>query len=67
MKRIESSSNPVFRELLALGASARDRRRLGLSVIEGAHLLGAFAARYGPPHRLFVPERTMAALGSIGD
>lgn len=67
MKRIESSSNPVFRELLALGASARDRRRLGLSVIEGAHLLGAFAARYGAPHRLFVPERTMAALGSIGD
>lgn len=66
MKRIESASNPLFRELLALAESARHRRRLGLSVIEGAHLLGAFAARHGAPHRLFVSERTMAALGSLG-
>lgn len=66
MKRIESAANETFRELLALAGSARDRRRLGLSVIEGAHLLGAYLGRHGSPQRLFLPARTAAAIEDAG-
>ena len=61
MKRIESSANPVFRELLSLSSSTRERSRLGLSVIEGIHLVQAFVARHGAPLQLFVPQRSMPA------
>jgi len=62
MKRIESPSNERFRALVALAGSARDRRREGLSVIEGAHLLAAYLARHGAPRQLFLPARTAAEL-----
>lgn len=62
MKRIESAANETFRDLLALAGSARERRRQGLSVIEGAHLLEAWLARNGLPRRLFLPARTAAAI-----
>ena len=67
MKQIVSTSNPVFRELLALSHSARERRRAGLSVIEGVHLLGAFVARHGRPLRVFVPQRSLAAIEAAPD
>lgn len=60
MKRIESAANAQFRGLLALSGSARERRRLGLSVIEGAHLLDAYLNRHGAPQHLFVPQRATA-------
>lgn len=62
MKRIESSANPVFRELLALSSSTRERRRLSLSVIEGVHLVEAFVARHGPPLQLFVPQGSLPGI-----
>lgn len=62
MKRIQSPANEVFRELLALSGSARERRRRGLSVIEGVHLLGAWVAAKGPPRRIFLPSRVAEAL-----
>ena len=62
MKRIESSANPVFRELLSLASSTRERSRLGLSGIEGAHLVEAFVARHGAPLQLFVPQRSFAGI-----
>lgn len=65
MKRIDSAANESFRELLALAGSARERRRRGLSVIEGAHLLEAYLARHGAPRRLFLPARS--AGGSIAE
>src|SRR5690606_55512 len=61
-KQIVSPSNPTFRELLALAGSARERRRLGLTVIEGLHLLQAFVTRHGAPLRLFLPQRSLAAI-----
>ena len=64
MKRIESAANEGFRELLALAGSARERRRQGLSVIEGAHLLEAYLARHGAPRRIFLPARTAAAIAA---
>lgn len=65
MKRIESAANPQFRNLLGLAASARDRRKLGLSVIEGAHLLDAYLTRHGRPVELFVPEHPSAEVSAL--
>jgi TrmH family RNA methyltransferase len=62
MKQIASTSNPAFRDLLALSGSARERRTRGLSVIEGIHLVEAFVARHGNPQQLYLPQRSVAAL-----
>lgn len=67
MKQIVSPANATYRELLALATSARERRRLGLSVIEGLHLLQAYVARHGAPRRLFVPQRSAAAIEGAPD
>lgn len=52
-QRIVSASNARYRELQALAGSARERRRRGLSVIEGTHLLERYLARFGPPLAVF--------------
>jgi len=62
MKRIESSLNPFFRDLRELASSARHRRSLGLSVIEGMHLLETFLASGGTPTQLYLPERSLGLL-----
>lgn len=48
-RRITSRDNPVFREALALTQSARERRRLGRSILEGIHLCQAWLERPEPP------------------
>ncbi len=63
MKRIESAANPFYRDLRELAGSARHRRALGLSVIEGVHLLEAFLAGGGTPLQLYLPERSLGLLG----
>jgi TrmH family RNA methyltransferase len=42
MKAVSSRDNPAFKALAKLAGSAAERRRRGLSVIEGAHLVEAF-------------------------
>jgi TrmH family RNA methyltransferase len=41
-RRISSRDNPLFREVAELAHSARERRKLGRSVLEGIHLCEAF-------------------------
>lgn len=60
MKRIVSRDNPTFRELLALSGSARERRRLGLSLLEGVHLCEAWLDRFGAPRQALVTETALA-------
>jgi TrmH family RNA methyltransferase len=48
-RRITSRDNPTFRELAELARSARERRRLGRSVLEGVHLCEAWLQRRGAP------------------
>lgn len=48
-RRISSRDNSTFRELAELAHSARERRRLGRSVLEGVHLCEAWLQRHGPP------------------
>ncbi len=61
---IVSAANERFRRLLALASSARERKRHGLSVIEGAHLVQAWLDRFGTRERglqVFVARRALAA------
>jgi TrmH family RNA methyltransferase len=67
VKEIVSSANAEFRALISLTKSARERRGLGLTVIEGVHLLEAFVARHGAPKQLFVPERSRRATEARSD
>ena len=48
-RRIRSCDNATFRELAELAHSARERRRLGRSVLEGIHLCEAWLLRHGSP------------------
>ncbi len=48
-RRITSRDNPTFREVAELAHSARERRRLGRSVLEGVHLCEAWLQRHGVP------------------
>ncbi|MCL4185364.1 MAG: RNA methyltransferase [Burkholderiaceae bacterium] len=59
-RAIVSASNERFRRLLELTTSARERRRQGLSVIEGVHLVQAWLACFGAQAgdaQVFVPRR----------
>lgn len=49
MKSITSSDNPRFRTLLKLAQSARERRTAGLSLLDGIHLVAAYAEHVGSP------------------
>lgn len=60
---VTSSSNARYRRLLALAGSSRERARAGVVVLEGAHLLQAWADRFGrgvEPLELFAARRGMA-------
>lgn len=55
-RRITSRENPLFRELLLVAGSARERRRREASLIEGVHLCDAYLRRHGQPLRTVVSE-----------
>lgn len=57
LKVITSRSNPEIKRLHALAQSAKDRRKLGLSVLDGAHLLRAALEARWPLHAVFVSEQ----------
>jgi len=59
-REIASTANPRYRRLVELAGSARERRRLGQSLIEGAHLMRAWLERFGDSCedvQVFVPRR----------
>ncbi len=47
MKIITSADNPRFRALLKLAQSSRERRTAGLSLLDGIHLVAAYAEHVG--------------------
>jgi TrmH family RNA methyltransferase len=49
MPRITSPDNPRLKQAVRLIASSRDRRKAGLCVLEGAHLIGVYIERHGAP------------------
>jgi RNA methyltransferase, TrmH family len=52
MKPITSTDNPRFRALLKLAQSSRERRDAGLSLLDGIHLVAAYAEHVGAPDEI---------------
>ena len=61
MKHITSRDNPFYKSLLKLTGNARQRRKAGQTLLDGAHLLAAYRACGGKPLHLL---HTGAALQS---
>jgi len=49
MQRIASRANALYRDLLRIGRSTRERRSAGRALIDGPHLISAWLDRRGPP------------------
>ena len=67
MKHITSAENPKFKSLLKLHQSSRERRKAGLSLLDGVHLVGAYLEHVGAPVEVAVgrgalDNREIAAL-----
>lgn len=56
MKRITSADNPRFRILRELAVSSRERRKSGLTVLDGAHLVAAYRSGVGAPEQLVISD-----------
>jgi RNA methyltransferase, TrmH family len=56
MKKITSRDNPLYKTLHKLAASTRERKKLGLSLLDGVHLIEMYQAQYGAPKTLLVSE-----------
>jgi TrmH family RNA methyltransferase len=56
---VTSSDNPRFKELRRLAQSAQARKKSGLSVLDGAHLVDAYRKHHGAPQQLVVSRSGM--------
>jgi RNA methyltransferase, TrmH family len=72
MKQISSRDNPHYKELLRLAGSSRARRGEGTILLEGVHLVQAYASRFGTSSlRMFIKHTArqhseIAPLAEIG-
>jgi TrmH family RNA methyltransferase len=60
MKTVASRDNPSFKAISKLVSSAAERRKTGMSVLDGVHLLGAFLDAGGKPEEVMVSEAGLA-------
>ena len=56
MKTVTSRDNAAYKAMARLVSSASERRKTGLTVLEGAHLLGAFLEAGGRPEQVMVSQ-----------
>ena len=56
IKTISSRDNPVYKHLKLLASSTQARKKAGLSVLDGAHLVSAYLERRGAPAMMAVSE-----------
>ena len=56
LKLIRSRDNPRFKALRDLATSTRERRKAGLALLDGAHLISAYRASGGVPEQLILSE-----------
>lgn len=57
MKAISSRDNPAYKAWKKLSQSGRERRKAGLTLLEGMHLLTAWQAQQGLPQTVLVGEQ----------
>ncbi|MFA7281694.1 MAG: RNA methyltransferase [Sterolibacterium sp.] len=69
MKLISSRANPGFKQLRLLAEDAREQRRTGTALLEGAHLVSAYRDKIGLPEQLIVSEHgaTQAEIRALCD
>ena len=60
MKSITSADNPRYKALHRLVQSSQERRKSGLSVLDGIHLVEAYRAHVGLPQQLVVSRQGLA-------
>lgn len=60
MKSVASRDNPSYKAMARLVASAAERRKTGMSVLDGTHLLGAYLDAGGKPEEIMVSEAGLA-------
>ncbi|MCZ7564235.1 MAG: RNA methyltransferase [Burkholderiales bacterium] len=56
MKRIQSRENAWYKSLVKLASSSRERRRLGMAILDGPHLIEAWRARGGIAEAIVASE-----------
>lgn len=56
LKLIRSRDNPRFKVLRELATSTRERRKAGLALLDGIHLIAAYRASSGVPEQLILSE-----------
>lgn len=66
MKLLSSRDNPFFKELVKLSESSKQRRKSGVTLIEGAHLVSAYLEAVGLPERVIVSESALKDPEVIG-
>lgn len=59
IKSVLSRDNPVVKRLRALAGSSQARKKEGLSLLDGAHLVGAYVAARGAPTLLAVGDSAL--------
>jgi RNA methyltransferase, TrmH family len=59
MKHITSRENAFFKNLVKLAQSSRERKKQGLTLIEGVHLVEVYRERYGLPQAVVVSDSGM--------
>lgn len=57
MKHIASRDNPHFKALKKLCQSGRERRKTGLILLDGMHLVESYVQNFGIPEEIVVSER----------
>lgn len=60
MKRISSAANPRYKALRKLAQSSQERKRTGLSVLDGVHLAAAYRGQVGLPRTIAVSRSGLA-------
>lgn len=60
MKHVSSASNPRYKALRKLAQSSQERRKTGLSVLDGVHLVAAYRRHVGLPRSIAVSRSGLA-------
>lgn len=59
MKVITSRDNPLFKQLRSIASDIREQRRLGMTVLDGPHLVATYRERCGLPRYLLVCDAAL--------
>ncbi len=59
MKVITSRDNPLFKQLRSIASDIREQRRLGMTVLDGPHLVATYLERCGLPRYLLVCDAAL--------